>query len=64
LVVQVFDLLYLNGQSLTHESLSLRRRNLACVFDPVPGHLELVKQHNATTLGDVQKLLRDTVEAR
>ncbi|KIM34526.1 hypothetical protein M408DRAFT_325903 [Serendipita vermifera MAFF 305830] len=61
---KVFDLVFLNGKSLTHESLAFRRRNLQNVFDPVPGRLELVHQHDASTLGDVQKLLRDTVEER
>lgn len=62
--VKVFDLLFLNGKSLTHESLAYRRRNLKRVFNPLEGRLEVVSQKAATTTADVQKLLRDVIESR
>ncbi|KAG8787200.1 DNA ligase (ATP) [Serendipita sp. 397] len=61
---KVFDVLYLNGKSLTGYSLMQRRRNLERVFDPVEGRLEIMHQFEATTVGDVQNLLRKVVEDR
>ncbi|KAG8833158.1 DNA ligase (ATP) [Serendipita sp. 399] len=61
---KVFDVLYLNGKSLTGYTLMHRRRTLERVFDPVDGRLEIMHQFDATTIGDVQNLLRKVVEDR
>ncbi|PVG04723.1 putative DNA ligase [Serendipita vermifera] len=61
---KVFDLVYLNGKSLTEESLSYRKRNLNNVFTPVEGRLEIMQQFDLNTTKDIENLLQNVVETR
>ncbi|CAG7851558.1 DNA ligase 4; AltName: Full=DNA ligase IV; AltName: Full=Polydeoxyribonucleotide synthase [ATP] 4 [Serendipita indica DSM 11827] len=61
---KVFDLLYLNGRSLTNMALEDRRMNLLNVFSEVEGRLQIMKQYDASTVDGVKSLLRRVMEDR
>ncbi|KAK7686237.1 DNA ligase (ATP) [Cerrena zonata] len=52
---KVFDLLYLNGQSLLHKSLKFRRRNLKACIEEVKGRLEFTIEFEGKTAQDVRE---------
>jgi len=58
---RVFDLLYLNGQSLTDWTLRDRRRALEASVTSIHRRLEVHSYKEATTAIDVEKLLRQVV---
>jgi len=61
---KVFDLLYLNGQSLIHKSTKFRKRNLKSCIKEVHGRIEFVVDFEAKTAKDVRKKMEDIMAAR
>lgn len=64
LLVKVFDLLYLNGQSLLQKSLKFRKRNLKACITEVKGRLELVTEYEGKTAQDVRQRMEDIMNDR
>jgi DNA ligase-4 len=62
--VKVFDLLYLNGQSLIHKSTKFRKRNLKSCIKEIHGRLEFVVDFEARTAKDVRKKMEDIMADR
>jgi ATP-dependent DNA ligase len=62
--VKVFDLLYLNGQSLIHRSTRFRKRNLRACMTEVRGRLELVAEFEGRTAKDVRARMEEVMDAR
>ena len=62
--VKVFDLLYLNGQSLIHKSTKFRKRNLKSCIKEIHGRIEFVVDFEARTAKDVRKKMEDIMAAR
>lgn len=62
--VKVFDLLYLNGQSLIHKSTKFRKRNLKSCLKEIHGRIEFVVDFEARTAKDVRKKMEDIMAAR
>ncbi|KAI0343258.1 DNA ligase 4 [Trametopsis cervina] len=61
---KVFDLLYLNGMSLTHRSLKFRKRNLKTCISPVKGRIELTTEFTGKTAQDVRTRMEEIVAQR
>ncbi|KAF9785002.1 DNA ligase 4 [Thelephora terrestris] len=61
---KVFDLLYLNGQSLLHKSCKFRKRNLRTCFTETQGRIELVSEFQGETAKDVKECMEIVMEAR
>lgn len=62
--VQIFDILYLNGQCLARRSLKFRKRNLKAYVKEIKGRLEYVAEYEGKTVDDVRKRLDDVMENR
>jgi ATP-dependent DNA ligase len=62
--VKVFDLLYLNGQSLINKSTKFRKRNLKACLKEIQGRIELVVDFEAQTAKDVRKKMEDIMAIR
>src|SRR5260370_19039572 len=62
--VEVFDLLYLNGQPLLNKSTKFRKRNLKACIKGIQGRIELVTEFEARTAMDVRKRMEDIMAAR
>jgi DNA ligase 4 len=62
--VKVFDLLYLNGQSLLQKSLKFRKRNLKACITEVKGRLELTVEFEGKTALDVRQRMEDIMNSR
>ncbi|KAF8535080.1 ATP dependent DNA ligase domain-containing protein [Trichophaea hybrida] len=62
-VYRVFDILYLNGQSLLHYSLEDRRRALDSVVKNVYRRLEIHPYLVATTVDEIESELRKVIAA-
>lgn len=62
--VKVFDLLYLNGQSLANKSTKFRKRNLKACIKEVQGRIELVADFEARTANDVRKRMEEVMATR
>jgi len=63
-LVKVFDLLYLNGQSLIHKSCKFRKRNLRTCFTEKQGRIEFVTEYQGKTAKDVRDRMEVVMEAR
>jgi len=63
-LVKVFDLLYLNGQSLIHKSCKFRKRNLRTCFAEKQGRIEFVTEYQGKTAKDVRERMEVVMEAR
>ncbi|KAF8273171.1 ATP dependent DNA ligase domain-containing protein [Lactarius quietus] len=61
---KVFDLLYLNGQSLIHKSTKFRKRNLKSCIKEIHGRMEFVVDFEAITAKDVRKKMEDIMATR
>ncbi|KAI0289553.1 DNA ligase 4 [Russula brevipes] len=61
---KVFDLLYLNGQSLINKSTKFRKRNLKACIKDIQGRIELVADFEARTAKDVRKKMEDIMATR
>lgn len=58
---KIFDIVYLNGQALTNYTLRDRRRALEVSVMSVHRRMEIHEHREATTVSDVEKLLRQVV---
>jgi hypothetical protein len=63
-IVKIFDLLYLNGMSLTHRSLKFRKKNLKSCVSPIKGRIELVAEFEGKTAQDVRKRMEEIMADR
>ncbi|KNE56721.1 DNA ligase I, ATP-dependent (dnl1) [Allomyces macrogynus ATCC 38327] len=57
----VFDLLYLNGESLLRHTLKARRALLLDHFSEIPGEFQFAKSMESRELDDIQAFLDDSV---
>lgn len=64
ILVKVFDLLYLNGQSLIHKPLSFRKRNLRHCITEVTGRIEYTAEYKGKTAKDIRERMDDIMAAR
>lgn len=62
--VKVFDLLYLNGQSLITKSTKFRKKNLRACVTPIKGHIEFVDEFVAKTAKDVREKMEEVMNDR
>ena len=62
--VKIFDLLYLNGQSLIHKSTKFRKRNLKSCIKEIHGRIEFVVDFEASTAKDVRRKMEDIMATR
>ncbi|KAI0821590.1 DNA ligase 4 [Irpex lacteus] len=51
---KVFDLLYLNGMSLTHRSLKFRKKNLKSCISSIKGRIELTTEFEGKNAQDIR----------
>lgn len=59
---RIFDILYLNDQSLTKWTLRDRRRALEAAVNPVHRRMEIHSYEEATTAKDIEPLLREVIK--
>ncbi|KAH8100697.1 DNA ligase I [Cristinia sonorae] len=57
-----FDLLYLNGEPLLHQSLQERRELLRKHFQPVEGEFDFAKASDGETTEEIQTFLEESVK--
>lgn len=60
----MFDLLYLNGQSLLHRSTSFRKKNLRSCLKEITGRLEFAVEYKGKTAKDVRLRMDEVMAAR
>jgi DNA ligase-4 len=60
----VFDLLYLNGQSLVHKPLSFRKRNLRHCVKEIPGRIEYAVEYRGKTAKDIRGQMDEIMASR
>ena len=60
----MFDLLYLNGQSLLHRSTSFRKKNLRSCLKEIVGRLEFAVEYKGKTAKDVRLRMDEVMAAR
>ncbi|CAH2078591.1 unnamed protein product, partial [Thlaspi arvense] len=58
-----FDMLYLNGQQLIHESLDIRREKLYESFDEDPGYFQFATAMTSSDVDEIQKFLKASVDS-
>ncbi|RDB23717.1 DNA ligase 4 [Hypsizygus marmoreus] len=61
---KVFDLLYLNGQSLLHRSTSFRKKNLRNCLKEITGRIEFTVEFKGKTAKDVRMRMDEVMAAR
>ncbi|KAF8636375.1 hypothetical protein AX17_003558 [Amanita inopinata Kibby_2008] len=61
---KVFDLLYLNGQSLLHKSLVFRKRNMRQCLKEVHGRIEFAVEYRGRTAKDIRIKMDEIMIAR
>ncbi|KAJ6581402.1 ATP dependent DNA ligase domain-containing protein [Mycena capillaripes] len=61
---KVFDLLYLNGQSLIEKSTSTRKKNMRACLKEIKGRIEFAVEYRGTTAKDVRTRMDEIMEAR
>lgn len=64
ILVKIFDLLYLNGMSLTGRSVKFRKRNLRAYVKEVDGRMQYITEHEGRTVDDVKKKLNEVMSNR
>ena len=64
ILVKIFDLLYLNGMTLTRKSLKFRKRNLRACVNEIKGRLEFVSEYEGKNVNDVRRRLEEVMEDR
>jgi DNA ligase 4 len=64
LSVKVFDLLYLNGQSLLHRSTAFRKKNMQHCLKEIKGRVEFAVEYKGKTAKDVRTRMDDVMAAR
>jgi len=62
--VKVFDLLYLNGQSLIHRSTIFRKNNLRQCLKEVQGRIEFTADYKEKTAKDIRERMDEIMAAR
>lgn len=60
----MFDLLYLNGQSLVDKSVTFRKKNLQACLTEIPGRIEFTTSYRGKTAKDVREVMDSVMEAR
>lgn len=60
---QVFDVVFLNGQSLLQTSLEKRKHILKSILKPVATKFEIVPHHSVGTIGEILKFLDESLTA-
>ncbi|KAJ7066714.1 DNA ligase IV [Mycena amicta] len=61
---KVFDLLYLNGQSLIDKSVTFRKKNMRGCLKEVKGRIEYATEYRGKTAKDVRQRMDEVMEAR
>ncbi|KZV67055.1 DNA ligase 4 [Peniophora sp. CONT] len=61
---RIFDMLYLNGQSLIHKSLKFRKRNMKACVREKPGYLEYIRESEGKDIKDVKAKMEEILESR
>ncbi|KAJ7634099.1 DNA ligase IV [Mycena polygramma] len=61
---KVFDLLYLNGQSLIEKSTSTRKKNMRACLKEIKGRIEFAVEYRGKTAKDVRLRMDEVMEAR
>src|SRR5690606_14952029 len=61
-VVFLFDILYLNGESLLKKSLKERREKLEQTFKPVPHKVQFAVGKDLTTTEDILEFFNESVK--
>jgi ATP-dependent DNA ligase len=63
-LVKVFDLLYLNGNSLIEKSTSFRKKNMRGCLTEIKGRIEFAVEYRGKTAKDVRERMDEVMEAR
>ncbi|KAF8159664.1 DNA ligase IV [Crassisporium funariophilum] len=61
---KVFDLLYLNGQSLLHRSTSFRKKNMRQCLKEVQGRIEYAIEYRGKTAKEIREKMDEVMAAR
>ncbi|KAL4250333.1 DNA ligase [Abortiporus biennis] len=61
---KIFDLLYLNGQSLIRKSLKFRKRNLRACLNEVKGRMEFTVESDGKTAQDIRNKMEEIMANR
>lgn len=61
---KVFDLLYLNGQSLLHKSTAFRKKNMRNCLKEITGRIEYAVDYKGTTAKDIRKRMDEVMGNR
>ncbi|KAJ8521547.1 hypothetical protein ONZ45_g1752 [Pleurotus djamor] len=61
---KVFDLLYLNGQSILRRSTKSRKKNLRNCITPIQGRIEFVDEYKGRTAKDVRDKMEEVMASR
>lgn len=62
--VKVFDLLFLNGQSLLHRSTAFRKKNLRQCLKEIKGSIEFTTDYKGRTAKDIRERMDEVMAAR
>ncbi|KAG6812748.1 hypothetical protein H0H92_000794 [Tricholoma furcatifolium] len=62
--VKVFDLLYLNGQSLLHRSTNFRKKNMRNCLKEITGRIEFAVEYKGKTAKDVRDRMDEVMASR
>lgn len=62
--VKIFDLLYLNGQSLLDRSTSFRKKNMKHCVKEIAGRIEYVTEYRGKSAQDIRDKMDQVMEAR
>ncbi|EPS38331.1 hypothetical protein H072_8082 [Dactylellina haptotyla CBS 200.50] len=62
--VYAFDLLFLNGESLVHKSLTERREAMRAAFKEVDGEFAYARYSNADQVDEIQSFLEESVKSQ
>ncbi|KAF9071362.1 DNA ligase 4 [Rhodocollybia butyracea] len=61
---KIFDMVYLNGQSLLDKSTSFRKRNLRSCLTEIKGVIEFATEHKGKSAADVRAKMEEVMDAR
>ncbi|KAK6992215.1 DNA ligase [Favolaschia claudopus] len=61
---KVFDLLYLNGQSLLEKSTATRKKNMRACLKEIKGRIEFTVEYRGKTAQDVRERMDEVMESR
>ncbi|KAG6891206.1 DNA ligase (ATP) [Termitomyces sp. Mi166 len=63
-LVKVFDLLYLNGQSLLERSTTFRKKNMRGCLQEITGRIEFAVEYKGKTAKDIRERMDEVMAAR